>query len=39
MAIPSFGGMVFVVLTTFTVPVLYCAIRESRLKTASAESR
>jgi Cu(I)/Ag(I) efflux system membrane protein CusA/SilA len=32
MAIPSFGGMVFAVMTTFTVPVLYCAIQESRLK-------
>ena len=25
MAIPSFGGMAFVVLTTFTVPILYAA--------------
>lgn len=31
MAIPSFGGMVFVVLTTFTVPVLYAAVAEVRL--------
>jgi len=34
MAIPSFGGMVFVVLTTFTVPVLYSAIAERRLRRA-----
>jgi Cu(I)/Ag(I) efflux system membrane protein CusA/SilA len=32
MAIPSFGGMVFAVLTMFTVPVLYCAIQERRLR-------
>jgi len=32
MAIPSFGGMVFVVLTIFTVPVLYCGIQELRLR-------
>ena len=31
MAIPSFGGMIFVVFTTFTVPVLYAAVAESRL--------
>jgi len=34
MAIPSFGGMVFAVLTIFTVPVLYCAIQERGLKAA-----
>ena len=28
MAIPSFGGMVFVVITMFVVPVLYCWIKE-----------
>ncbi|MBN1833950.1 MAG: efflux RND transporter permease subunit [Deltaproteobacteria bacterium] len=32
MAIPSFGGMLIVIITMFIVPVLYCAIRESRLK-------
>ena len=31
MAIPSFGGMTFVVLTTFTVPVLYAAVAEWKL--------
>lgn len=32
MAIPSFGGMMFEVLTVFVVPVLYCAREEFRLK-------
>jgi Cu(I)/Ag(I) efflux system membrane protein CusA/SilA len=32
MAIPSFGGMVMVVVTVFVVPTLYCAIEELRLK-------
>ncbi len=32
MAIPSFGGMLIVIVSIFVVPVLYCAIRESRLK-------
>ncbi len=31
MAIPSFGGMAFVVLTTFTVPILYAAAAEWKL--------
>ena len=31
MAIPSFGGMVFVVITIFVVPVLYCALKEAKL--------
>jgi len=31
MAIPSFGGMVFVVLSTVMVPVLYAAVMEARL--------
>ena len=31
MVIPSFGGMIFVVLTTFMVPVLYAAIAEWKL--------
>ena len=33
MAIPSFGGMTFVVITMFVVPVLYCWIKELGLKT------
>lgn len=32
MAIPSFGGMLFVLLTTFMVPVLYAAVAERRLE-------
>ena len=32
MAIPSFGGMALEVLTMFVVPVLYCLLRELRLK-------
>jgi Cu(I)/Ag(I) efflux system membrane protein CusA/SilA len=32
MAIPSFGGMVFALITLFVVPVIYCWIREFRLK-------
>jgi Cu(I)/Ag(I) efflux system membrane protein CusA/SilA len=32
MAIPSFGGMVFALVTIFVVPVLYSAIEEWRLK-------
>lgn len=35
MAIPTFGGMTIELLTMFVVPVLYCAIQESRLKRAS----
>jgi Cu(I)/Ag(I) efflux system membrane protein CusA/SilA len=31
MAIPSFGGMLVVLLTVFTVPVLYCGVAELRL--------
>jgi len=30
MAIPSFGGMVFVILTTFVVPILYSTLAERR---------
>jgi len=30
MAIPSFGGMLVVLISVFVVPVLYCAIREIR---------
>jgi Cu(I)/Ag(I) efflux system membrane protein CusA/SilA len=32
MAIPSFGGMLFVLITILTVPVLYCGLAERRLK-------
>lgn len=36
MAIPSFGGMTVVIVTVFTVPVLYCALEEFRLKRKQA---
>ncbi len=36
MAIPVFGGMVFEVITLFVVPVLYCMIREIKLRFGSA---
>ncbi len=32
MAIPSFGGMLIVIVTIFIVPVLYCAIKELKIK-------
>ena len=32
MAIPSVGGMAFVVLTMFTVPVLFCLVEEIKLE-------
>jgi Cu(I)/Ag(I) efflux system membrane protein CusA/SilA len=32
MAIPSFGGMTIEILTMLVVPVLYCAVKELRLK-------
>ncbi len=32
MAIPSVGGMIFVIVTTFLVPVLYSALKEFKLK-------
>jgi Cu(I)/Ag(I) efflux system membrane protein CusA/SilA len=31
MAIPSFGGMTVVLITVFTVPVLYCALAEQKV--------
>jgi Cu(I)/Ag(I) efflux system membrane protein CusA/SilA len=34
MALPSFGGMAFALITVFTVPVLYCGWAERRLKRA-----
>ncbi len=37
MAIPSIGGMAFVVLTTFTVPVLYAAVAEWKLALSRQE--
>jgi len=35
MAIPSFGGMLVVLITVFVVPVLYCWIEEIRWKVQS----
>jgi len=32
MAIPSFGGMLIVIITMFTVPTLYCALKELKLR-------
>ena len=32
MAIPSFGGMIFAILTVFVVPVLYCGVKELQMK-------
>jgi Cu(I)/Ag(I) efflux system membrane protein CusA/SilA len=32
MAIPSFGGMFIAIMTMFTVPVLYCAVQEWKLR-------
>jgi copper/silver efflux system protein len=37
MAIPSVGGMSLVLLTMFTVPVLYCLSEEARLKARTGE--
>ena len=34
MAIPCFGGMAIELLTLFVVPVLYCAIEETKLTLA-----
>ena len=36
MAIPSFGGMLVVLLSIFVVPVLYAAVQERRLKAGAA---
>ena len=38
MAIPSFGGMLVVIVSMFLVPVLYCAVQELRLKAGSRRS-
>ena len=32
MAIPSFGGMVIEVMTMLVVPMVYCAIKEFKIK-------
>jgi len=32
MAIPTFGGMMFAIITIFVVPVLYCSLEEFKLK-------
>ena len=32
MAIPSFGGMLIEILTMLVVPVVYCGIKEMKLK-------
>ncbi|MHC4375519.1 MAG: efflux RND transporter permease subunit [Planctomycetota bacterium] len=34
MAIPSFGGMLIAIMTMLVVPVLYCSIKEARLRMA-----
>jgi Cu(I)/Ag(I) efflux system membrane protein CusA/SilA len=39
MAIPSFGGMLMVLLTVFLVPVLYCWIKETQLHFSEAETQ
>ncbi|MGD2175173.1 MAG: efflux RND transporter permease subunit [Candidatus Brocadiaceae bacterium] len=36
MAIPSFGGMLVVLISVFTVPVLYCAVQELRLRASDS---
>jgi Cu(I)/Ag(I) efflux system membrane protein CusA/SilA len=37
MAIPSFGGMLVVLISLFVVPVLYCWIKERKIPKTSAE--
>jgi Cu(I)/Ag(I) efflux system membrane protein CusA/SilA len=39
MAIPSFGGMSIVIMTMFTVPVLYCAVQEWKLRLGIEDPR
>ncbi|MFB0514992.1 MAG: efflux RND transporter permease subunit [Candidatus Neomarinimicrobiota bacterium] len=39
MAIPSFGGMVLAIMTTFVVPILYAARAERRLLSAKARDQ
>jgi hypothetical protein len=36
MAIPSFGGMMFELLTIFQAPVLYCMLKERAWNKANA---
>jgi Cu(I)/Ag(I) efflux system membrane protein CusA/SilA len=38
MAIPVFGGMLFTLITLFVVPVLYCALMESKLRLGMKDS-
>jgi len=38
MAIPSFGGMLVVLVSVFVVPVLYCAIQELRLRVGRGDA-
>jgi Cu(I)/Ag(I) efflux system membrane protein CusA/SilA len=35
MAIPSFGGMLVVLISIFVVPILYCTVKELKLKSSS----
>jgi Cu(I)/Ag(I) efflux system membrane protein CusA/SilA len=39
MAIPSFGGMVFVILTTFVVPILYAAVAERQFNSQKENTK
>jgi Cu(I)/Ag(I) efflux system membrane protein CusA/SilA len=39
MAIPSFGGMSVEIVTMLVVPVLYCFIKETRLKSGTGIQR
>jgi len=36
MSLPSFGGMLFEVVTMFMAPVLYCLAKEVRIKRSAA---
>jgi len=38
MAIPSFGGMIFAILTTFVVPILYAWWAERKMNMNHAEA-
>jgi Cu(I)/Ag(I) efflux system membrane protein CusA/SilA len=38
MAIPSFGGMLVVLVSIFVVPVLYCGLKEFKLKAGTASN-
>jgi len=38
MAIPSFGGMLIVLISIFMVPVLYCALKEMQIKRTSTSA-